>query len=176
MGTVGGDVEEVPDLIEEGLLALHATGVLAHHHNPVGLSALLGLVGELGDVFVVESEVEEATFGDDVLCAVMTSCPGRAGGVLIGGRAVQPLPHRRIQGFGPGTQGGDVVHAEHDVDLPRPPVDVGGQLEVGVSPQTHPLRVRRDQADRLFCGRRHWPDARTAVGSGAELSCCVSAE
>jgi hypothetical protein len=41
---IGGDVEEVADLVDEYVLAAGAADVLAQRHHPVGASALAGLV------------------------------------------------------------------------------------------------------------------------------------
>jgi hypothetical protein len=54
---VGGDVEEVADLIEENVFATGAADVLAQRHYAVGAVALAGLVVEYRDVLAVELEV-----------------------------------------------------------------------------------------------------------------------
>ncbi len=137
------------------MFAFDAADVLAYHHDAVVALAFAGAVGELGDVFVVEPQVEVSALFDDFLLAVGAPGPGRAGLVLIRRRTLQPLPRRRAQCFGSGAQGFDVVRAQDEVDLLRPPVEVGGQGEVGVPAHAHPLRVRRDEGDRLVdphCG------------------------
>src|SRR2546421_4231803 len=148
-GGVGGEVEEVADLLDESLFALDAADVLAYHHDAVVTCAFAGAVGELGDVFVVEAQVEVSALVDDFLFAVVAPGPGGAGLVLVRRRALQPVPRRRVQGFGSGAQGGDVVRAQHEVDLFGPSVEVGGQGEVGVPAQAHPFRVGAHEGDRL---------------------------
>jgi len=59
------------------------------------------------------------------------------------------VPAVLVQRLGPGPECGVVVHPEHEVDPPGPPVEVGGQGEVGVTAQADPFGVPGDQVDRL---------------------------
>ena len=68
---------------------------------------------------------------------------------LIRDRPYQSLPRLLIEGLGVGAQGGDVVHAQDEIDVLRPPVEAGGQGEVGVAARAHPLRVGTQEVDRL---------------------------
>jgi hypothetical protein len=58
-------------------------------------------VVELGDVFVVELEVDIATFGDDAGLVVGFTLPGLTGGRLVGRRALEAAPGGLIQRFSP---------------------------------------------------------------------------
>jgi hypothetical protein len=139
---VGCEVEEVADIVDEDLFALHAADVLAQHHDPVVAPAFAGPVCELSDILVVEPQVDELLPLDDFLLAVMPPCPGLAAAVLIWRRAFQSLPRRRIEGLGPGAQSGDVVGAQHQVHVLGPLVEVGSEGEVGVPADAHPRGVR----------------------------------
>ena len=66
----GSDIEEIADLIEQCLLAFHLRDVLAQYHHPVGFAALTRTVGELGDIFVVELEVQVFSLYYDALFLV----------------------------------------------------------------------------------------------------------
>ena len=97
----GGDVEEVADLVDEGLLAAGLADVLAQRDDAVGSAAFAGLVGELGDILVVEFEVEIAAFGDDAPLVVgFASAPrpaawlGRRRVGSAGSRRSRPTPRR----------------------------------------------------------------------------------
>jgi hypothetical protein len=75
----GGDVEEVADLIEQGVLAAGLGEVLAQRDHPVAAGAFAGLVVELGDVLAGEADGEVAAFGDDALLVVPLTLPGLPG-------------------------------------------------------------------------------------------------
>lgn len=147
-------MEEVADFVDERFLAFDVADALAYRHNAVVALAFAGAVGELGDVFVVEPKVEVSAFVDDFLLAVVASGPGGAGLVLVRCRALQPLPHRRVEGFGSGAQGLDVVRAQDEVDLRRPLVEVGGQGEAGI-PRKH-SRFAYGTRGRSLCRSRWW--------------------
>src|SRR6266568_9270380 len=53
-----------------------AMSMFAHHHDAVAALAPAGPVGELGDVFVVQAEVEELALLDDLLLVVVAPGPG----------------------------------------------------------------------------------------------------
>jgi hypothetical protein len=61
----------------------------------------------------------------------------------------QAGPARLVDGLGAGTERGVGVHAEHELDLLGPPVEMVGEGEVGVAAQAHPFGVRDDEVDRL---------------------------
>jgi hypothetical protein len=130
---VGGDVEEVADLVEQDVVAAGAADVLAQGHHPVGALAFAGPVVEGGDVLVVEFEVEVSAFFDDLPFAVGAAGPGLAGDGLVPGWTGQPGPRRRVEPVGDAPQCRVVVHAKDEVDPAGPPVQVFGQGEVGVA-------------------------------------------
>ena len=66
----GRDIEEIADFVEQYLLALHLADVLAQHYHPVVPVALARTVGELGNLFVVEPEVQVLSLYDDTLFLV----------------------------------------------------------------------------------------------------------
>src|SRR2546421_12951155 len=98
--------------------------------------AFAGAVGELGDVFVVEAQVEVSALFDDFLFAVVAPGPGGAGLVLVRRRALQPLPRRTVQGFGSGAQGAmlSVPDTKSTCSAHRPKLAV---REKSVSPRMH---------------------------------------
>jgi len=74
--------------------------------------------------------------------------------VLIRCRAVQALPRRLGQGLGASTEGGDVVRAENEVDLPRRPSWAGlvrqrAAIRVVSVGAYHADRPRRAAADAI---------------------------
>ena len=109
-----------------------------------------GLVVELGDVLVVELQVQVLPFGDDRRLGVRAAGPGLPGRVLVRGGPFQPAPQLDSSSASARrAQRGGVVHAEDEVDPLGPGVEVGGQGEVGVPAQAHPGGVRGDQIDGL---------------------------
>src|SRR5438034_2407442 len=145
----GGDVEEVADLVEEHVLAAGAADVLTQCDDPVGAGTLAGDVEELRHVLVVQFQVEVAALVDDALLVVGAPGTGLAGAGLVWGGSVQPLPTLVVEGLGALAQRWVVVDAEDEVDPSGPPVEVGGQAEVGVPAQAHPRGVWGDQVDGL---------------------------
>ena len=91
-----GDVEEIADFVEEGLLTFGLTDVFSQRHNAVGAFALAGLVVKLSHVFEVQRQLEVAPRLDDTLLLIVAPLPflGRV-------RSVQALPVGFVKGLGP---------------------------------------------------------------------------
>jgi len=94
-------------------------------------------------------QVEVAALAHDAPLVAGPTRASRAGGAVVWGGPVQSPPPRILEVLGALPQRRGVVHPEDEVDPPRPPVEVRGQAEVGVSAQAHPRRVRADQVDGL---------------------------
>ena len=82
-----GDVEEIPDIVEEGLLAFRLGDVFSQGHDAVGPFALAGLIVKLCHVFELLRQLEVAPRLDDALLLIVPSAP-----LLWRDRPVQALP------------------------------------------------------------------------------------
>ena len=85
----GRDVEEVADLVEQNVFALHLADILAQSHYPIRLAALAWLVAERPR----PRTAVEAPLADDALVC-LEALPLLAGD-LVPRRSFQPLPRLR---------------------------------------------------------------------------------
>ena len=69
-----GNVDDVPNVVEQNLLAFLDRQVLANHHHAVRRLARSGLVGKLRHVFRLQTDVLEPPLDDDSFLDVGRLC------------------------------------------------------------------------------------------------------
>ena len=97
-GQVGarGDVEEISDIVEEGLLPFGFTDVFSQRYDVLGPVALAGLIVKGSQIFEVPRKLEVASRLDDTLLLIVAPL------YLLGrDRSSQALPFGFIKGLGP---------------------------------------------------------------------------
>src|SRR5512144_2249438 len=96
---VVGDVEEIPDVIEQPNLALFDGEVFPNHYHPVGLAAVSGTIIELGDLLAFQADVLELSFLDHLLLNIFRTAPFLSLD-LVACRPLERLPAGFRQGIG----------------------------------------------------------------------------
>jgi len=141
-----GNVEEVPDLLEEAGLAFLDTEILAHDYHAIGLLAMSGPIVELGHLLALEADV--------FVLALWNDLPFDIGGALarlsldrVGSGPLQGLPGADRQLLGAFDQVGVSIVAQHATDPLVPFVQVLGERKVGVAAQPNFFEDITDQID-----------------------------
>src|SRR5688572_2883925 len=133
---VVSDVEEVPDVVKQTLLASLNTEVLSHHNNAIGLFTTCGFVVELSNVLTQQSDVLVFTFPNNLLFDVVGPA-SFFGFHFIACWSLEPFPRLLVQLIRQLDRIWFRIETEDEADSFVPRVQVFRERKVSVSSQPH---------------------------------------